>query len=138
MYIGLPIGEKHHMTFAFCGHDETRDQYKRAVLALASAAVEWSGPKLDVAFYPEAERFAESGAWHVKVLGSHIYTFRQLLTHWLDWYSVEYSSEFSFTPHVTLSYFSRKPKNPYLNAPAEFHNYVEVISNEWGTTRVRI
>ena len=138
MYIGfiLPNG-KHHVSVAFCGHNESEHQYKRAVRALATAADHWGAGPLELTFGTEVERFLPSKAWYAGVYSPDMLVFHDQLVKQLEYFEVDYSKEFDFTPHVTLSYFPKQPKNPYAGIVAEARR-ISVVSNEFGNTDILI
>ena len=144
MYVGILMDDerppRRHITLTFHEHNETFDQYKRAVAATALAAARW--PALIGPFkirFDGLGIFEPSGAWHTKVVPDRfgIMLFQQTLTMAMDHYDVRYSKEYDYVPHVTLSYFKKPELNPFegLTIVADT---ISVVSNEFGNTNIRL
>lgn len=132
MYIGaiLEDGTK-HITLAFCGHNETHAQYKLAVLALAMAAEAWRGGAIGAKLTGEQEKFGDF--WVTLVKSEPMMQFRELLVVAMIKLGVEYSTEFAFRPHVTVTKW-KKPKQG-LQGKLKFDR-LTVMSNEFGRTDI--
>lgn len=132
MYIGavLEDGSK-HITLAFCGHNETHQQYKTAVCALAMAAEAWRGGAIGVKMTGEMEKFGDF--WVTLVKSEPLMQFRELLVVAMLRLEVNYSTEFAFRPHITMTKW-KKPKQG-LQGKLKFAR-LTVMSNEFGRTDI--
>ena len=143
MYIGIPLDNpKHHITVAYCGHGETAEDYFRAVTALARVAD---------SRYQRKERplrlhlqglgcfTTERGQiWHTKIKCKKLFEFRDELITALKELEVPVKDNYEeYVPHITLSYYSRKPKNPYEGL-TRLADRVSVVSDHFGVTPIRI
>lgn len=135
MYIGIKIPEHHlhHVTLAFLGksgHD-TLGNYKRAAAAVSAAAVHWA--ESIVMEFGETEKFPE-GPWYAPVDSWQLELFRSdYLLQAMQYYNVEFLDDYEYNPHVTLSYWPKKPANPYVGERLEFEK-VTLYSNAFGQT----
>lgn len=136
MYIGLlrKFAPTQHITLAFSGFEETMADYKRAVAAVAEVATDWTHGPLTAVYSGELEVFGPRNNTIVStVSGKSLYTFRNDLTNALDRWSVWYSDEYEFRPHVTL-----KGASPMALVGQETFSRVAIVSDRFGITEVRI
>lgn len=140
MYIGILLPDGKHCTLTFHDHNETEEQYIKAVAALATTAAQWHElvkyPMISLEF-GKLNIFEPSGAWHTEVFSPGLMNFQQRLCVHLDTLGVKYSTDFEYKPHVTLTYFKKPKVNPYEGLTYEIR-YISVVSNEFGTTTIRI
>jgi len=140
MYIGILLPDGKHCTLTFHDHNETEGQYIKAVAALAVTAAQWheliKAPTIPLEF-GKLNIFEPSGAWHTEVFSPMLMNFQQRLTIQLDAFEVSYSTDFEYKPHVTLTYFKKPKVNPYEDLTLWIKN-VSVVSNEFGTTTIKI
>lgn len=141
MYIGVCLPDsKHHVTIAFNGHGETKEDYQAAVIALANTAWDWNvledGEQIWLEF-GELHVFDPPGVWVTRVRSKKLDKFRKLLTENLTYRGVYWSDEFDYIPHVTLSYYKKPKVNPYENQHMQVTR-ISVVSDEFGVTEVLI
>lgn len=132
MYIGAVLEDGRHITIAFNGHNETKDQYKRAVTALAYTAAKWTQGAITGSF-EELHRFEPANVWVTLVNSPALHKFRDDLVLFLDLRGVLWSNEFGYRPHVTMTKW-KKPKSP-LTGHIEI-THLSVVSDIYGTTEV--
>jgi 2'-5' RNA ligase len=134
VYIGAVLEDGKHITLSFNGHDETKNDYKRAVQALADAAAVWyTGPIMGS--FTELVRFEPAKVWVTLVESERLHQFRNSLLGRLDLRGVHWSNDFGYKPHVTMTKW-KEPKSP-LTGFVEI-SHLSVVSNLYGTTEVLI
>lgn len=132
MYIGAVLDDGKHITVAFNGHDETAKQYKNAVAALALTAGKWYLGPICGAF-GDLERFEPANVWVTRIESDHLHVFRNTLIPFMDLRGVNWSNEFGYKPHVTMTKW-KEPKSP-IKGHIEI-THMSVFSNEHGETRI--
>lgn len=137
MYIGyvLPDGKK-HITLTFNGHEETKQEYKGAVSALADAALRWMRPPITAMMSGDMEQFGpKNDMWVTLVDSPQLHEFRHLLGDRLFGIGVPYATEFAYRPHI----FMTKWKKPKQGLTGELLiDTLSVMSNEFGRTDIRV
>lgn len=132
MYIGAVLEDGKHITLTFHNHSETKNDYKRAVQALAACAAAWfSGPIYGS--FTELERFEPANVWVTRVEAPRLHGFRDSLITQLDLRGVAWSNEFGYKPHVTMTKW-KQPKAPITGHIEITH--LTVVSDTYGETRV--
>lgn len=135
MYIGIKIPghHLHHVTLAFLGksvHDNL-EQYKRAAAAVSAAAVPFRHENMLLNF-GGTDQF-QDGPWYTPVWSLELLEYRETLVECMQYYAVDFANDYEYTPHVTLSYWPKKPANPYEWSDMTVKQ-VSLVSNELGTT----
>lgn len=134
MYVGYKIPEtRYHITLTFNGHEETKSDYKRAVLATARAAL-YSGPFVAI-MSGDMEKFGPTQEYWVTLVDSPgLITMHDWVAHFMDEYEVGYSTDFDYRPHITLTKFKKpKPLTGEL-----LIDRLHVVSKEFGDTEVKL
>lgn len=137
MYIGyvLPDGKK-HITLTFHGHEETHQEYKGAVLALADTALRWMRPPITAIMSGDMEKFGPNNdMWVTLVDSPQLREFRHNLGDSLFKIGLPYGIEYDFRPHI----FMTKWKKPKQGLTGELLiDTLSVMSNEFGRTDIKL
>lgn len=144
MYIGIPlfheygVDPKHHVTITFNGHEECKQDYLKAVSALADTCQWWhaNGNGRVLMRFGDTAAFNDN-CWHSSVESTKLPRFRDRLIQELDRKGVYYSSEYAFRPHVTLNYGREPTDNPYHGITHSVSSYA-VVSKNFGVSEIRV
>lgn len=143
MYIGILIPDtKHHITIAYNGRGEDRETYGLAVTAVARVAERrYERKERALRLHLQATDCFERGAhstWYAKVKSKKLMEFREELVEEMKALGLHFREDFdSYIPHITLSHYRRKPRNPY-DGLTLLVDRVTVVSDTFGNTSLRI
>lgn len=144
MYIGiLPpfrVDDEHHITLTFNGHGEKKQDYLRAVCALAETAQWWhenGNGRIQISFGPTGQFDHGFGVKYASVISPKLYRFQQALTQRLDSHDVYHSQDYDYIPHLTLGYGAQEVENPYLGMQFSVPT-LSVMSSAFGRTDIQV
>lgn len=143
MYIGiLPperVDDEHHITLTFNGHGEKKQDYLKAVIALAETAQWWHANglgRIQITF--GATKQFEQGAVYASVISPKLARFQDALTQRLDSREVYHSRDYDYTPHMTLGYGRIETiDNPYVGQHFSVPT-LSVMSSAFGRTDIQV
>lgn len=137
MYVGFMVPETtKHITLTFNGREETVEEYKRAVAAVAEVATDWYSGYVLANLTGELEAFGrDKDTWVTLVAAKRMHPLRDLLIDALTRWDVPWSEEFEFRPHVTMN-GNKKPKQ---GLTGEYRlTRLAIMSDFYGKTEVLI